>query len=81
MPCIFHLWWFITLPLFLFNLAIRDDSDDDSDDYIYYFSDDDSDDYFYISDNDNSGFDKRIFSSHLFVVFDLVLCQVNVQLS
>ena len=33
MPCIFHLWWFITLPLFLFNLATRDDIDDDSDDY------------------------------------------------
>ena len=33
MPCIYHLWWFITLPLFLFNLAIRDACDDDSDDY------------------------------------------------
>ena len=42
---------------------------------------DDSDDYFYISDNDNSNYDIRIFSSYLFVVFDLVFRQVNVQLS
>ena len=52
--------------------TINDDDNDDNDD---------SDDYFYISDNDNSNYDIRIFSSYLFVVFDLVFRQINVQLS
>ena len=49
--------------------------DDDSDD------NDDSDDYFYISDNDDINYGIRVFSSYLFVVFDLVFRQINVQLS
>ena len=45
-----------------------DEGNDDNDDYIY-------------QDGDHSDYEIRIFSSYLFVVFNLVFRQVNVQLS